>query len=76
MPETVPVSVFTLKAVMTTEDRDIDSVCCPELAIVLCADTEEHCHLVCSYSKAVLTNDTVRQQCIGDFSGCVLQSKT
>lgn len=55
------------------EDINGDNVCCPELLIVDCADTDEHCHLVCKFSKAVLANRTVKSQCIGDFSKCILQ---
>jgi len=56
--------------------EDHNNICCPELAIVPCADTEEHCHLICAYSGAILTNDTIKSQCIGDFSKCVLQGET
>lgn len=54
------------------EVRDQDNVCCPKLEIVPCADTEEHCHLICSFSKAILPNTTIKNQCIGDFSKCIL----
>lgn len=54
-------------------DQDKANVCCPELLIVPCADTEEHCHLLCGFSKSILENETVKNQCIGDFSKCVLQ---
>lgn len=57
-------------------DKDQDNVCCPELIIVPCADTEEHCHLACAFSKALLSNSIVRSQCIGDFSKCILQERT
>ena len=57
----------------TQEQIDGDNVCCPELLIVECADTDEHGHLVCGYSRAVLTNTSIKTICIGDFGKCVLQ---
>ena len=55
--------------------KDQDNVCCPELAVVPCADTKEHCHLLCCFSGALLENETIENQCIGDFSKCILQEK-
>jgi len=57
------------------EDRDQDNICCPELVIAPCADTEEHCHLICAYSGAILTNDAIKNKCIGDFIKCILQGE-
>ena len=56
------------------KDACEDSVCCPELVIVACLDTGEHCHLICDYSLAVIPNGTIKKTCIGDFSECILQS--
>lgn len=58
------------------EVKDQDNVCCPELKIIPCGDTKEHCHLICGYSKAILPIDTVKTQCIGDFSKCILRDGT
>ena len=52
---------------------EIKNVCCPFLLVVDCADTEVHRHLICGDSKAVITNDTVRNVCIGEFVKCVLR---
>ena len=52
-----------------------ENICCNKLEIVSCGDTDEHCHLVCGYSKAILTNDTVKNQCIDDFGRCILQNE-
>lgn len=30
---------------MTTAEKQNENVCCPELEIVPCRDTQEHCHL-------------------------------
>ena len=49
--------------------------CCPLLAVLDCADTEEHKHLICSDSNAVISNDTVRELCLGDYSKCVVNTK-
>lgn len=57
------------------ESNENDNICCPELEIFPCGDTEEHSHLVCGFSKAILTNSSVKNQCIGDFSKCILQGK-
>jgi len=56
-------------------EEDKENICCPELLIVPCSDTEEHCHLVCGYSMTILSNDMIKAQCIGDFSKCILQGK-
>jgi len=60
-------------AQQTTERHsDKDNICCPELLVVECSDTKEHCHLVCGYSKAILTNNTIKDLCIGeDFKKCI-----
>lgn len=50
-----------------------DSVCCPYLAIVECADTDQHSHPVCADSKDAIPNATVRDICIGNFDKCVLR---
>jgi len=49
-----------------------ENVCCPKLMVVDCADTAEHKHLVCNYSKAILDNDTVIKICIKNHGKCVL----
>ena len=54
---------------------DQDNICCPKLLIVECSDTDEHCHLVCDYSKAILANATIKVQCIGEFSKCILRQE-
>jgi len=58
---------------MATPIDELNNVCCPELEIVPCADTESHKHLVCSYSLAVLTNKTVTDICIKDHYRCLLR---
>jgi len=50
-----------------------ENVCCPMLLIVNCADTVEHAHLVCGYSSAVISNDTVKEICVGNFAKCIVQ---
>ncbi len=55
--------------------QDEDNVCCSELLVVSCSDTEEHCHLICGSSKAVMSNDTIRTVCIGNFDKCVLSEE-
>lgn len=52
---------------------DKENICCPELLVVECSDTDEHCHLVCGYSKAILANTTIEAQCIDDFNKCILK---
>lgn len=54
-------------------DNQTDNLCCPELVVVDCSDTDEHKHLVCGNSKAILTNDTVIKICITDHHKCLLQ---
>ena len=49
------------------------NVCCPELLVVDCQDTNEHKHLVCGCSKHILENSTVCKICVGKFADCVLQ---
>lgn len=56
-------------------EKYAENVCCPELVVVDCADTDEHKHLVCSYSGAILDNETVIDICIRDHSKCVLKGK-
>ena len=51
---------------------DSTNVCCPDLAVASCADTEEHKHLVCGDSGAVLGNSTIASICLGKWRGCVL----
>ena len=51
------------------------NVCCPFLTVADCADTEEHKHLVCTDSNAVISNDTVRELCLGDYSKCVVNKE-
>lgn len=59
---------------MVTDNRQEDeNLCCPELMVMPCGDTDEHCHLVCGYSRMVIANITVKSVCIGDFKRCVLQ---
>lgn len=50
-----------------------DNNCCPKLLIVDCADTDEHKHLVCGFSKAILENSTVCEFCVGGYESCVLR---
>ena len=57
---------------MVTEKKG-ENVCCPELMVVDCADTDEHKHLVCGYSRAILDNETVIEVCIRDHHKCILQ---
>lgn len=52
-----------------------ENVCCPDLDIIDCADTDEHRHLMCSYSSALLENGTVKQYCLENFKGCVLRKE-
>jgi hypothetical protein len=53
-------------------EQDKENVCCSKLCIVDCADTKEHCHLLCGYSNTVLTNLTIKNLCIGDsFKTCI-----
>ena len=50
-----------------------ENVCCPYLEILGCAETSEHCHLVCGYKvegDPVMDNDYVKQSCLGDFKNC------
>ena len=49
--------------------------CCPKLKVLSCGDTEKHCHLICGYAAVALSDETVKNQCIGEFSECVLQDK-
>jgi hypothetical protein len=57
---------------ITKQDSEKDNVCCPELAVVECGDTKEHCHLVCMFSNAILQNNTIKELCIGEnFKKCV-----
>ena len=51
-----------------------ENVCCPELLIVPCADTDEHSHMVCGYSMTVLDNDTIIGICVKNHTSCVLRS--
>ncbi len=53
--------------------EDTENVCCPELLVVECSDTDEHRHLLCGDSKAILTNAMIKNLCIGNFSKCILQ---
>ncbi len=57
------------------DNTDKENVCCPELVVVECVDTTKHCHLVCDFSKALLSNSTIRTKCIGDFSQCILHNQ-
>lgn len=54
--------------------KDSENVCCPDLMIAECADTKEHNHLVCGFSKAIISNKTVKEVCIGDFDKCINKS--
>lgn len=56
----------------TKSKSDSDNICCPNLKIADCTETNEHCHLVCGYSNTPLTNKTVKELCIGhNFSNCI-----
>lgn len=56
----------------TIQKPDNNNICCPELTIVPCADTKEHCHLLCKYSKTPVSNKMVRELCIGEnFKHCI-----
>ena len=55
-----------------TEYREEDiNVCCPWLRVVECSDTEEHMHLICGFSKAILANDTIKELCLENFLECI-----
>lgn len=57
--------------VTTNENKDIN-ICCPNLEVVTYGDTKDHCHLVCTFSNTVLSNDTIINLCIGNnFNNCV-----
>jgi hypothetical protein len=48
------------------------NVCCPDLAVVDCADTEEHRHFACLQSRTPISNQTVRDLCSRDWETCAL----
>ena len=52
-------------------DNKKDNVCCPYLAVVNCSDTDEHKHLICTFSVTVIVNETVATLCIGNFKECI-----
>lgn len=52
---------------------DNENVCCPELQIADCADTDEHKHLMCGYSNTVITNKIVKDICVGNFDKCLMR---
>jgi hypothetical protein len=56
------------------EKKGNENVCCPELKIVECGDTDEHCHLVCGWSVAILSRIVINEFCIGDFKKCIYQN--
>ena len=45
--------------------------CCLHLEFYDCGDTEEHGHLICGFSKRILSNSTVIEICLAGFSKCV-----
>ncbi len=49
--------------------------CCPELEIIPCSDTDDHSHIICGYSKAILENETIKTICIGNHRSCLLQGQ-
>lgn len=49
-----------------------DNICCFMLAIVDCADTEEHKHFICADNKNILSNETVKSLCIDNFKTCLI----
>ena len=54
------------------QDSEKDNICCPELIVLACDDTTEHCHLACGFSRTLLQNKTVKELCIGNnFKTCV-----
>jgi hypothetical protein len=56
----------------TTKANDKDNICCPDLEKATCAESNEHCHLVCGFSDTPISNDTARDLCIGQgFNECV-----
>ena len=55
-------------------NQENENICCPELAILPCADTDIHNHFYCD-SKYVLedfliSNILVRNICMGNFRQC------
>ncbi len=53
------------------DDTDDNNICCPELEIAEC-EFDEHRHLFCGFSKATLSNSTIKEICIGyNFKNCV-----
>ena len=63
---------------MSTKQEGINlssNTCCAELIVVDCGDTNIHAHLVCGYSKAVLSNDTVIAICTKAPYKCLLQGE-
>ena len=58
---------------MTIANDRQDNVCCHDLDVVDCADTIEHKHLVCRFSNAILSNDTIKKTCIGNHNQCIMK---
>lgn len=50
---------------------EMENVCCPYFTVIDCADTEEHKHILCAASGTVISNETGKNYCIGNFRGCV-----
>lgn len=48
-----------------------ENVCCPFLLVVACGDTKDHKHLMCGENGALITNESVVNYCLGEFTGCV-----
>lgn len=58
---------------MVKQNNEVDNVCCPELEVIACADSDDHKHLICGDSKAILSNNTIIDMCIKDHHKCLLQ---
>lgn len=58
-------------------DNDIN-VCCPFLAVLPCADTSEHAHLVCKGTldnNVVVLNEIVKRLCMDNFDLCQMRPR-
>ena len=49
-----------------------ENICCPNLMIIKCTDTQEHKHLICGDNEAIISNETAKDLCIDDYKKCVL----
>lgn len=75
MPGTeIPGFLFGGLSMVEPLDKNRESRCCPDLLVVECTATRDHCHLICAASMDAVTRQTVTTYCIADFA-CVLRAE-